>query len=299
LLDYCRPYIKDGASLRILVIAVSSLLLDIFGKAEFVSNGALVALLSVSAMLIEHTWDSWKESKRLHVETVAAREAHRVLVSADIETIPGFQFESVYKPACEVGGDFFQVMPAADGGMLVVIGDVSGKGVPAAMKASLLVGTVRTLAHYTQRPSEILAAMNQRMLAPSDGGFTTCLVMHVYPDGSLTTANAGHLAPYLNGTELDIENGLPLGLAPGAAYAESSLLIEPGDQLTLLTDGVVEARSHTGELLGFERACALSTQTAENVAEAAQAFGQEDDITVLKLKFAGKVIGPQRVTVYV
>jgi serine phosphatase RsbU (regulator of sigma subunit) len=133
--------------------------------------------------------------------------------------------------------------------------------------------------------------MNVRMLARSRGGFTTCLVVHVSQDGSLTAANAGHLAPYLNGKEVEIENGLPLGLAPNATYAESILLVEPGDQLMLITDGVVEARSHTGELLGFERTCALSVQPAEKVAEAAQAFGQEDDITVLTLRFAGVAVG--------
>ena len=82
-----------------------------------------------------------------------------------------------------------------------MIGDVSGKGMPAAMTVSLLVGTVRTLAHYTQSPGEILTAMNQRMLARSQGGFTTCLVLRLDANGKLTVANAGHLAPYINGSE--------------------------------------------------------------------------------------------------
>ena len=185
-----------------------------------------------------------------------------------------------------MGGDFFQILPTKDGGVLTVIGDVSGKGMPAAMTVSLLVGTLRTLAHYTQSPGEILRDMNQRMLARSSGGFTTCLVLRCDADGQLTFANAGHIAPYLAGKELPLENGLPLGLAAETTYTESRFQLAPGDQLTLLTDGVVESRDKTGALFGFERSAALSTQAAEEIAYAAQAFGQDDDITVLTLSFA-------------
>jgi serine phosphatase RsbU (regulator of sigma subunit) len=154
---------------------------------------------------------------------------------------------------------------------------------PAAMTVSLLVGTLRTLAHFTDRPSEILDAMNQRMLMRSQGGFTTCLVLRAAPDYTLTVANAGHLAPYIQGTEMEISNGLPLGLAEESDYPETTLALPENAQLTLLTDGVVEARSGTGELLGFERTATLSTQAAESIVHAAQAFGQEDDVTVLTL----------------
>src|SRR5208282_3601552 len=157
----------------------------------------------------------------------------------EIPTIPGFNIQSVYKPFGEVGGDFFQVLPVKSdrgaGGVLVIIGDVSGKGMPAAMTVSLLVGTVRTLAHYTQSPGEILAAMNQRMLARSRGGFTTCLVLRADTNGTLTIANAGHIAPYLGGKELPLENGLPLGLAAETAYTESTFQLAQGEQITLLT----------------------------------------------------------------
>jgi serine phosphatase RsbU (regulator of sigma subunit) len=154
------------------------------------------------------------------------------------------------------------------------------------MTVSLLVGTLRTLAHYTQSPSEILAAMNQRMIARSHGGFTTCLVLRCDADGKLTVANAGHIAPYIAGKELPLENGLPLGVAAGSTYAECSFQLAPRQQLTLLTDGVVEARDKAGTVLGFERSAALSIQPAEEIACAAQAFGQDDDITVLTLSYA-------------
>jgi serine phosphatase RsbU (regulator of sigma subunit) len=149
---------------------------------------------------------------------------------------------------------------------------------------SLLVGTLRTLVHYTQSPAEILAAMNHRMLGRTRGGFTTCLILRVDSDGDAIVANAGHLAPYVGGKELAVENGIPLGLASGAEYAETTFQLAPDAQLTLVTDGVVEARAANGELFGFDRTTALTSQSAEAIAAAAQQFGQEDDITVLTLR---------------
>ncbi len=106
-------------------------------------------------------------------------------------------------------------------------------------------------------------------------------------DGKLTIANAGHIAPYVAGKELLLENGLPLGLAANTTYTECCFQLEPGQQITLLTDGVVEARDQAGALLGFDRSAALSTQPANAIASAAQAFGQDDDITVLTLSYEG------------
>jgi Stage II sporulation protein E (SpoIIE) len=226
------------------------------------------------------------DEERYKTELEAARTVQQVLVPDEIPTIPGFALASVYKPAGQVGGDFFQIIPIANGGVLVAIGDVSGKGMPAAMTVSLLVGTLRTLAHYTQKPSEILAAMNQRMLARSSGGFTTCLVLTVSPAGTITAANAGHIAPYVNGRELTLANGLPLGLSAQEQYAESVFSLAADEQLTLMTDGVVEARATDGELLGFDRVKAMTTQSADAIVQAAQDFGQDDDITVMTLRLA-------------
>jgi serine phosphatase RsbU (regulator of sigma subunit) len=100
-------------------------------------------------------------------------------------------------------------------------------------------------------------------------------------DGTLSFANAGHLAPYRDGEELACENSLPLGLVAEAVYCESTLQLSVGEQVTLVTDGVVEARSKSGELFGFARTAAISAQSAESIATQAQEFGQDDDITVL------------------
>jgi len=227
-----------------------------------------------------------RDEQRHASELEAARVVQQILIPEEIPSIPGFDLQCVYKPAGEVGGDFFQIVPTPAGGVLAVIGDVTGKGMPAAMAVSLLVGTFRTLAHYTQSPGEILAAMNQRMMGRSGGGFTTCLALCAGADGSLTLANAGHLAPYRNGEEIPLDSGLPLGVAAETGYSETTLTLAPGDFLTFLSDGVVEARNATGELFGFERTAGIAAQSAESIAQTAQVWGQEDDITVLTLTFA-------------
>ena len=233
-----------------------------------------------------------RDEERYKNEREAARTVQQVLVPAESPSVPGFAIESVYRPANEVGGDFFQIAPMTEGGALIVVGDVSGKGMPAAMTVSLLVGTFRTLAQYTHSPSEILHAMNQRMIGRNSGGFTTCIVLRVDPDGQIAAANAGHIPPYIDGREVPMENGLPLGLSAASAYSESTLCLPTAAQLTLITDGVLEAQSPTGELFGFDRTAAISNQPAEEIAAAAQAFGQEDDITVLTLTFAPAVLSP-------
>ena len=247
----------------------------------------LVAQSAIVAILILRFARSRRDEERVTGELEAARQVQQILIPQEIPTVPGIRIDALYMPAGEVGGDFFQVVPTQGRGVLVVVGDVSGKGMPAAMTVSLLVGTFRTLAHYTQCPGEILAAMNRRMLGRSKIGFTTCLVLRLDPDGALIVANAGHLPPYRNGEELVLDGGLPLGLHEESVYAEVKFTLEAGRQLTLLTDGVVEARSNTGELFGFARAQMVSCESAKQILEAARRFGQEDDITVVTLALTG------------
>ena len=245
--------------------------------------GYMLFCLGIAAVVLYRFIRVARDEAHAAGELEAARTVQQVLVPEHIPTIPGFAIEAVYHPAGQVGGDFYQIIPTASGGVLIAIGDVSGKGMPAAMTVSLLVGTVRTTARYTHNPAEILCAMNEGILGRSNGGFTTAMVLRIDDDGTLTVANAGHLAPYSSGRELSIENGLPLGLASDVEYKETRLQLSPGDTLTLLSDGVVEAQSESGELFGFERTAAISHKPAEKVAQAARAFGQQDDITVVTL----------------
>ena len=272
-LRYLAYYLDVTDRLRPLgSIRIGSYEPDIYLVSDF------IFLIAILLFLVLRTVGIARHNAEVKAELEAARTVQQILIPEEIPSIPGLALDCVYKPAGQVGGDFFQILPTPNNGALIVIGDVSGKGMPAAMAVSLLVGTVRTLAHYTQSPGEILTAMNQRMLGRSSGGFTTCLVLRCDADGKLTIANAGHIAPYVAGKELPLENGLPLGLAADTTYAERSFHLAPGHQLTLLTDGVVESRDQDGALLGFERSAALSIQPAKAIACAAQEFGQDDDI---------------------
>ena len=222
---------------------------------------------------------------RIELEIKSAREVQKILVPEETPAIPGFAIASIYRPAEEVGGDFFQVIPSGSGGALIALGDVSGKGLKAAMTVSLIVGTLRTLAEYTQSPAEILTGLNRRLIGRTDGGFATCVVTRIAADGTVTLANAGHLAPFRNEAELPVAGSLPLGLVRDAEYEELDFRLQENDTLMFYTDGVVEARNEAGELYGFDRVASLaaSGQNVEDIVEAACAFGQKDDITVLRL----------------
>ncbi len=227
-----------------------------------------------------------ERQNRLDEEFRNAQELQQLLVPESLPALPGYSVSGVYKPAMEVGGDFFQVIGLPGGDTLVVLGDVSGKGLRAAMTVSLIVGALRAFAQTTSDPAALLSALNRRLHERLRNGFSTCIAMRVEPDGSCLIANAGHLAPYRNGQEIPLPPGLPLGVVADAEYCSISLQFHPGDFLTLLSDGVVEARNPEGELFGFERTQEVSGKSAEEIARAAQKFGQEDDITVLTLQYA-------------
>ncbi|MGH9605971.1 MAG: PP2C family protein-serine/threonine phosphatase [Terracidiphilus sp.] len=250
-----------------------------FGPIAMVIFGAVAI-----AVFVRELMDDQREKERLAGELEAGRAMQQVLLGAELPAIPALQLESAYQPASEVGGDFFKALPDSDGGVLVIVGDVSGKGLRAAMTVSSILGALQMLPPAA--PAQLLRALNRALAGKLQGGLVTCCIAQVARDGIVTAANAGHLSPYRNGEELVIESGLPLGIVADAQYSESTFALAPGDQLTFLSDGVVEAQSPTGELFGFDRTAAISTQSAEEIARAAQSFGQEDDITVLTLTFA-------------
>jgi hypothetical protein len=209
----------------------------------------------------------------------------RVLVPEAIDSRV-FTVESEYRPAQTVGGDFFQTLMKPDGSLLVVIGDVSGKGVSAAMLVAVLVGAIRNQAEHSFDPALMLATLNRRMIGRSGGHFATCLAAELSPTGEMRFANAGHMAPYLNGKELDLAGSLPLGVKEESEFGDQRITLKPGDRLMFMTDGVVEATNPARELFGFDRARAISSLHAAAIVDQAQKFGQEDDITVLGVEFA-------------
>jgi phosphoserine phosphatase RsbU/P len=250
---------------------------------RFFTTAAVV--FTLLGLLFREQRRATEERALLSGEMQAARELQQRIVPAALPPIDRFDLDAAYLPAAEVGGDFYQVLPQPGGSALVVIGDVSGKGLRAAMTGALVLGALRTLAQEDLSPSQILSRLNAQLFAASDGGFVTCLVAHIASDGALTVANAGHLPPYRNGEEIPLESGLPLGPTVDAQYAESGFQLAPGDTLTFLSDGVVEAQNETGQLFGFDRAREISRESAEEIARAASTHGQSDDITVLTLTF--------------
>jgi hypothetical protein len=229
-----------------------------------------------------------EESRRqsaIAAEFKSAQELQRVLIPETLPQLPGFDVTSAYRPAQEVGGDFFQVIAKPSGTALIILGDVSGKGLKAAMTVSLIIGAVRTLTDIYDDPAEILSGLNRRLSGRLHNGFVTCLILRLDTDGLCTLANAGHLAPFLNAAELTLPPALPLGLVPSASYETTTLRLAIDDRLTLYTDGLLEARTPTGELYGFDRVQSLlATRPAASTAVAAAvAFGQDDDITILTL----------------
>ena len=244
----------------------------------------VIFLLALFAILILRFTRTRSQEERFSGEVQAARGVQQFLIPEHMPDTPGLVIESVYRPAREVGGDFFQVLPdSSDNSVLIVVGDVAGHGMESGMLATLIVGAIRTAAEFATDPGTILAVLNKRM---QGRGLATCLALRVERDGSATLANAGHLPPHLNGQELEMEGALPLGAIPGIEFPVLHFKLAEGDTLMLMTDGVAEAQDAEGHLFGFERIGQMLRKgmAAAALASAAQAFGQEDDITVLTVE---------------
>jgi hypothetical protein len=239
----------------------------------------LSLLLTMLALLFRRIQADRRDHQRLAGELAAARTVQQTLLVKPASSVDDSPIEVAYEPARDVGGDFYQVIPMADGGLMLLVGDVSGKGLNAAMLVSVVIGASRRNTRVSA--SEMLAGLNAALLGYTNGGFVTCCCACLEPGGRLKLANAGHLAPYRNGVEVEAPAGLPLGVIPDPSYEETSIQLASGDRVTFLTDGVVEATNGKGELFGFDRTRDISTRPANEIAEAAKAWGQNDDITVV------------------
>lgn len=245
-------------------------------------------LLAIIYAVYRYMRDTLHRQGALEQELKSARELQQVLIPEALPEVAGYAVTSAYRPAQEVGGDFFQIIPLDgkfNGSTLILLGDVSGKGLRAAMTVSLIVGAARTVTRFLPHPADVLAELNTRLCGRLQGGFTTCLVLRLDPDGHCSIASAGHPAPLVNQREVALPGSLPLGVVPGESYQETTLVLREGDHLALYTDGLLEARNAKGEIFSFERLDALFSTfpSADQASDAAVDFGQDDDITVLTL----------------
>ena len=264
--------------------------------------GSLIAVILFRFVRIS------QEEQRSAAEIAAARSVQALLIPTQLPSNRNFMLESAYLPVNGVGGDFFQVLPLKDDSLLIVVGDVSGKGLQAAMNSSTLVGALRN--ELSHDPATVLTHLNHVLIgAVSSPGtamkeldcapcFATCLCARIYPDGATTIANAGHLSPYRDGREIALSPSLPLGVIADAEYEQTTFHLNRGDRLVFLSDGVVEATNSEGELFGFERTQQVSNESARYIAQTAKHFGQTDDITVLSIYLSSKTAQPKEELAY-
>jgi phosphoserine phosphatase RsbU/P len=277
-----------------------------FGPMEFGTGTVAytVFLLSLIAVILYRFVHISQEEQKSAAEISAAKSVQALLIPTQLPSNKNFMLESAYLPVHGVGGDFFQVLPLKDDSLLLVVGDVSGKGLQAAMNSSTLVGALRN--ELSHDPATVLKHLNHVLIgAVASPGtavkeldcapcFATCLCARVYPDGTVTIANAGHLSPYRDGREVALMPSLPLGVIAQAEYEATTFQLSRGDRLVFLSDGVVEAQNDQGELFGFERTQQVSNESARYIAQTAKHFGQTDDITVLSLYLASKTAQASR-----
>ena len=269
---------------------IARLLINLRFRAGFLWNGylfdvrdaaELVFAVTALTVLYLRFRDNQAAQLNMEKELAAGQRVQQLLMESSATEAPGFAIEKAYLPAREVGGDFYQFIPRPDGGLLAVVGDVSGKGLEAAMVGATLLGALRTLKSLP--PGQILARLNEAMRDGSHGGFVTCCCALFERDGWVTLASAGHPSPYANECEVGIAAGLPLGVVDAAEYAETR--IDLGSQaITFVSDGVVEAENAERVLFGFDRTREISSQSAGEIAAAAKAWGQNDDITVVTVR---------------
>ncbi len=247
---------------------------------ELIDLLSLVLTSVMLVLLLRQIVIDRRDRQRLQGEMLAGRDAQLFLLgSGSIIHTANFEVDPVYEPAAEVGGDFHWTRIEPDSSLILVVGDVSGKGLKAAMLVSVAIGILRN--EKSAAPAAILAALNQGLTGHTGGGFVTCCCARFDSDGTVTIANAGHPSPYSESREVEVEAGLPLGIVAAVVYDES---VVKGSRFTFVSDGVVEAENPRRELFGFDRTQEISGKSAQEIADAAKAWGQNDDITVVTVR---------------
>ena len=257
------------------------------------------------AQLVRQQQQQAQERERIEQELRVARLIQQTLLPKHVPDLPGYQLAAYYQPAREVGGDFYDFLDLESGHLGLVVGDVTDKGVPAAIVMATTRTMLRASAQRLDSPGEVLKRVND-VIVPDipPNMFITCLYAILDPEtGLLRYANAGHDLPYRRrrtsngggGAEELRATGMPLGLLPGMRYEEKEIILERGDSVLFYSDGLVEAHDPQRDMFGFPRLQGLVGAHRSDgpamvnflLAELARFTGeeweQEDDITLVTL----------------
>src|ERR671913_549047 len=241
--------------------------------------------------------------ERIEQELHVARRIQQASLPETVPALEGWEIYPSYLPAREVGGDFYDFLELEDGRLGLVVGDATGKGMPAALVMATTRGMLRAVVQSVESPGEVLARVNEALVAEIPPNmFVTCLYAILDPNsGSLRYANAGHDLPYLrhHGGSCAEElraRGMPLGLMPNTRYEEKEAVFAPGDNALVYSDGLVEAHDPQREMFGIPRLRALVSEHGEEERSleetlleelysfVGEGWEQEDDITLLTLR---------------
>jgi serine phosphatase RsbU (regulator of sigma subunit) len=273
---------------------------------EIVERGFSVFRFSAEGKVVE-SWDSYYSQlglmrQSMEQELRLARSIQQAFLPKEVPQLEGWQISPLYQPAREVGGDFYDFHLLSGGRLGLVVGDATGKGVPAALVMSTTLGMLRAVsqASDSSSPGQMLERVNEALVPSIPANmFVTCFYAILDPtSGSLRYANAGHDVPYLHRSGVAEElraRGMPLGLMPGMEYEEQEMVLDAGEAALFYSDGLVEAHHPNGEMFGFPRLQTLVAEHAqkESLEEAlleelysfvGEGWKQEDDITLLTLR---------------
>jgi serine phosphatase RsbU (regulator of sigma subunit) len=275
---------------------------------EIEERGFSVFRFSEEGKVVE-SWDSYYSQLGLMRQSIeqelrVARSIQQAFLPKEVPSLEGWQISPLYQPAREVGGDFYDFHSLSGGRVGFVVGDATGKGVPAALVMSTTLGMLRAVSQAldSSSPGQMLERVNEALVPSIPANmFVTCFYCILDPmNASLSYANAGHDVPYLRrrnsaAAEEMRARGMPLGLMPGMDYEEKEVTLQAGEAALFYSDGLVEAHDSDGEMFGFPRLRALIAEHAEkeSLEEAlleelysfvGEGWEQEDDITLLTLR---------------
>lgn len=286
------------------IIGVIQVLNKKQGVFDSLDEEMIMALTGSAAVAIDNArfHEASLNQERLKKDLEFARTIQEGFLPESPPKVPGWNFASKYRPAQEVGGDFYDFIPVSKDLMGVLIGDVSGKGVPAALYMARLMSDFRFYATGLSSPGDIMGQINQILVERSRRGMfvTLCYILIHLEEGNLTMVNAGHLSPLIRNNSgrvkpLEGSANTPLGIIEDQTFNEIHYKMEPGESLALITDGIIEAKNPKGTLFGekrlnriiaspFRSASKLSSLILDGVTRFAKGAAQHDDLTLVCFK---------------